>query len=193
MPGSAMGPTITVAPNTTTTYTVTGTDANNCRDTAKTVITVIPAPQAATVTPSSATICVGDSITLRATSKATTFSSGTQASMNTINGDASSYPAPYTLIYGGQRMQMLILASELSAAGFTANSTLNSIQFPVVSRGTNWSQHTNALQNLQISIGSTTLASISAFQTGLTPVYASYWWPAHANVGIGQRIKCCRA
>lgn len=63
MPGSLSGSPITVSPATTTTYTVTGTDANGCTDTGTRLITVNAAPTL-TVTPAAPSICPGGSVTL---------------------------------------------------------------------------------------------------------------------------------
>ena len=50
-------------PTATITYTVTGTDANGCVNTASTTVTVIPSPTV-TATSSSASVCTGGSVTL---------------------------------------------------------------------------------------------------------------------------------
>ena len=59
------GATVTANPLTTTTYTVTGTDANGCINTATVNVAVNSLP-AITVTPASVTICNGSSTTLTA-------------------------------------------------------------------------------------------------------------------------------
>jgi trimeric autotransporter adhesin len=55
----------TVSPVTTTTYTVIGTNANNCQSTDQVVVTVVNAP-AASITASATTICAGAPVTLTA-------------------------------------------------------------------------------------------------------------------------------
>ena len=65
MPGSLVGTTITVSPLTTTTYTVTGSDASGCANTATTTVTVNPLP-VVNITTSSNAICLGSSATLAA-------------------------------------------------------------------------------------------------------------------------------
>ncbi len=60
---SAISPTITPSPTVNTTYTVTGTNANNCRNTATSAVVVNPLP---TITVNNATICKGTSATLTA-------------------------------------------------------------------------------------------------------------------------------
>ena len=64
-PGNQSGNSITVSPTSTTVYTVIATDANNCSGTTTTTVTVTPTP-VTVVTPSSVTICNGQSIVLTA-------------------------------------------------------------------------------------------------------------------------------
>jgi gliding motility-associated-like protein len=61
-----------VAPTTTTTYTVTGTDANGCVNTDEITVTVNPIPNV-NAGPDQ-TICIGASVTLSATGSADTYS-----------------------------------------------------------------------------------------------------------------------
>ncbi len=60
---SSTGASVTGSPNTTTTYTVVGTDVNGCKDTATAHIVVSPSP---VLTPSNQTICAGDAATITA-------------------------------------------------------------------------------------------------------------------------------
>ena len=62
-PVNMNGTTILLNPTTTATYTVTGTDANGCVNTAMTTVTVNPLPTV-TATSSSAAVCAGGSVTL---------------------------------------------------------------------------------------------------------------------------------
>ncbi len=70
---------INVTPTTTTTYTVTGTDANGCTGTAEVTVNVFP-NLTVNITPAAPAICDGDSIQLLVTSNGTvpvyTWSSG---------------------------------------------------------------------------------------------------------------------
>lgn len=63
--GLGTGAIKTVAPNTTTIYTITGTSGTGCSNTTTKTVTVNPLPSI-TITPSSVTICNGQSITLLA-------------------------------------------------------------------------------------------------------------------------------
>ncbi|WP_345257882.1 glycine-rich protein [Flaviaesturariibacter amylovorans] len=98
----------------------------------------------------------------------TTWTSGSQSATNT----STSYPAPYSAYYGGQRMQFLIRASELTAQGYGAGSRIKAISFPVQSLGSHWSGPLTGLRNFQMSIGHTALTALSSFQSGLTQVIA---------------------
>jgi gliding motility-associated-like protein len=69
-PGNQSGSTITVSPTSTTTYTVTGTDANGCVNTGTVQITVNPLP-AVTAAASIPAICIGGSTTLTASGAST--------------------------------------------------------------------------------------------------------------------------
>ena len=62
---STTGATVTANPTTTTTYTVVGTDGNGCVNTTNITVTVNQLPTL-TVTPASASICEGSSVTLTA-------------------------------------------------------------------------------------------------------------------------------
>jgi len=73
----------TVAPTTTTEYTVTGTDGNGCSNTASITITVNPIPSV-TLNAAPSTICNGSSTTLTATGATTySWSGGLPGSGNT--------------------------------------------------------------------------------------------------------------
>ena len=63
-PGNLSGSTVTVSPTANTTYTVTGTDANGCVNTATTSVNVNTLPQV-NATATSNSICIGSSATLQ--------------------------------------------------------------------------------------------------------------------------------
>lgn len=65
MPGSLTGSSVADAPASSTTYTVTGTDANGCTATAVTSVTVNPLP-AVNASTTSPVICAGENTTLNA-------------------------------------------------------------------------------------------------------------------------------
>jgi gliding motility-associated-like protein len=74
---SPTGTTVTAGPLTTTVYTVTGTDANNCSDTGIATVVVNPLPPVAVNSPS---VCPGSTATLIASGATSyTWSSGTSS------------------------------------------------------------------------------------------------------------------
>jgi len=92
---SANGSPVTANPTTTTSYTVTGTDANGCVNTATTTVTVNPLP---TLALTSGFICNGSTATLTATgastytwSPATGLSSTTGSSVTGNPGSTTQY------------------------------------------------------------------------------------------------------
>ncbi|MBL7933332.1 MAG: T9SS type A sorting domain-containing protein, partial [Bacteroidia bacterium] len=129
---------------------------------------VSPTPPGFSLTPSSASLCIGNSQTITASLPITspTLTAGSQSGQNSL----SNYPAPYSIYYGGQKMQILVLANELSAAGFTIGTPINSIQFPVVSKGSNWGTVVNSCQNFMVGMKSTTLASLTGFESNIVNV-----------------------
>jgi hypothetical protein len=70
-PGNLTGDSITVAPNSTLSYTVTGTDTNGCTNTSVQLVTVYPLPTV-NATASSSPVCQGSTTTLIGTG-ATTY------------------------------------------------------------------------------------------------------------------------
>ena len=64
-PGNLSGSSVTVSPITTTTYTVTGTDASGCVNTSTVTVNVNASP-VVTATTANASICMGDTTTLTA-------------------------------------------------------------------------------------------------------------------------------
>lgn len=172
--GSVSGQNISVTPTAAGTYlyTVAAYDATlGCNTSSNVSVTVNGLPAAPAVTPASAQLCPGG-IQMLTVNTVAQYDFGTQAAQNSASTTATGYPAPYTVYYGGQRMQMLITAAELTASGYKAGSQFTSVQFPVVSLGSNWGTTLTGLTDFQMSIGATSLTSISAFQTGLTQVVA---------------------
>jgi hypothetical protein len=164
-------------------YTVAVTYANGCSAVSvPTIVTVNPNPTAVIISPDSASICIGSIQRLVSSGGLKVYNCGTQANLNTASGNlATDYPAPYTIVFGGQRMQMLIRASELTAAGFSNGSGFISIQFPVVSLGSGWGTTVTSCNSFKVSIGNTALTKLSDFQNGLTTVVA----PADFTPAIG--------
>lgn len=102
-PGNLTGASVTVSPASTTTYTVTGTNAAGCTGTAQVTVTVQPClVPVANFTGSDTMICVGDCInftdlsTNSPTSWSWTFSGSSTASSNSQNPANICYPTAGT-------------------------------------------------------------------------------------------------
>jgi hypothetical protein len=97
--------------------------------------------------------------------------------VGTATTTATGNPNPYYTTFEGNKVQFLIKASELQAAGLSAG-TINSIGFDVLGVTT-----TLALTNYTVSIGTTNLAALTTtFETGLTPVFTSPAYTVQPNV-----------
>lgn len=89
---------------------------------------------------------------------------------------SSGNPNPFYTTYMGNKVQMLVTAAELQAAGFTAGY-INSIGFEVLSATT-----TLDLTNFNIKIGETSAANLTTtWETGLTTVYTNPAYTVQAN------------
>lgn len=168
-PGEATSQAITVSPATTTTYTVTAT-VNGCSANAQQTITVNPLPSMVTITPPSATICQGSSIELNASGGNVGASGtlGTGTSSTVASTSASTLgPNPFQSFYGGAKQQIIVLASELTSLGLTANSGISSIAFNLSA------VESRTLQNYVVKMQHTSLSaftSTSFVMTGFTTV-----------------------
>ncbi len=167
-PGDLQGPAQTVSPNSTTIFTVTAHDpVTDCNNNATIGVTVLPTPSEVTIDPPSANILQGTIQPLVASGGdlQVTGVFGTSATVNSTSG----YPAPYTNYYGGTKHQMMILASELSGAGFTAGMAIATIQFNVTTIGSSFA---GTLTDFQIDMGTTTATTLTStsFIEGLTNV-----------------------
>ncbi|MBK8683833.1 MAG: gliding motility-associated C-terminal domain-containing protein [Bacteroidetes bacterium] len=78
------GATVSASPTGSTSYTITGTSVNGCSNTISNTVTINPLP-ALSATPSSATICIGDSVTLNMNG-ANTYSWFPTAGLNQSTG-----------------------------------------------------------------------------------------------------------
>lgn len=99
-------------------------------------------------------VCKGDTISLN-----TVANTVIKVGSGTLTNSSTGYPAPYGNWYESARHQFLFLASELSAAGLTAGN-VNGISFNATALN-----GSDPLTNYNIAIATTTLTSITAFQT----------------------------
>ncbi|CAI8200664.1 MAG: Uncharacterised protein [Flavobacteriaceae bacterium] len=104
--GLGLGQTIMVTPTTTTTYSVTGTDANGCIGTDQQTVMVNPVPAAPTINPSSVTeYCKGDlnpsaiTVTANAGHIVNWYNSSMQFLYSGANGPVPNTSNPGTLTY----------------------------------------------------------------------------------------------
>jgi len=68
MPGSLTGPSVNVSPTTTTTYTISTADANNCPGANVTIVVTVHPPLSITISPNEAT-CPGGSVSFTASAQ----------------------------------------------------------------------------------------------------------------------------
>jgi hypothetical protein len=155
---------ITATPSVSTTYTVNALDTAGCQVSQTVAIAVNQSPVVtATATPT--VVCSGSPVQLNLTN--TTPPPIVTVGTGTITNTNTGYPAPYGNWYWGARHQFLITAAELTAAGMSAGQ-ISSLAFDVTNTNTS-AAHTN----FTISMGSTSLTSITTFQSGLTQVYTA--------------------
>ena len=107
------------------------------------------------------TVCLGVPVQLNAT-----YNTSKQVGAGTLTNSSTTYPAPYGNWYGGARHQFLFTASELQLAGLTAGN-INTLALDAVNLNS-----TIPLDGFQISMGTTTITSLTAFQT--TPLTNCY-------------------
>jgi len=100
----------------------------------------------------------------------------------TANSSPTGYPCPIQDFYEGSRMQFLYLASELQSAGISAGF-INSIKFNAVSITTQTATNFTAIEQLNISIGTTSSSSLdnTIWETGTTSVFG----PIDYTVAVG--------
>jgi hypothetical protein len=98
---------------------------------------------------------------------------GTGTNINTQAAFSSTdYPSPYNNWYGGSKHQMMIRASELTAAGFSAGN-ITSISFTMAAIGSTLASNP-VLQNFTIGMKTTSSTALgSTFETGFATVFPS--------------------
>ena len=166
MPGNLSGALQTVYPAGTTIYTAMANDLlTGCNASESVAVTVLPTPSEITVTPAAPAINAGTIQQLAATGGVVNISR--VFGNGTTTNAATGYPSPYNNYFGGSKHQMLILASELTAAGIPAGAPINSIMFTVTGVGSTFS---GSLNNFQIDMAHTTSTVLSgaSFIGGLT-------------------------
>jgi hypothetical protein len=174
--GAGTGVSVNVSPTLTTKYYVDAADNsggtfNGCTNRDSVTVTVNPVPSPVNITPVSATICPGSVAELLTATGGTLASSIQIGTGNTQNAtNATLNMPPYGNYYTGNRHQILVLASELTAAGLTAGKAINSLAFDVLS-------NTNALgyNGFTIKLGHTPATALTTtfLTSSTTTVYTA--------------------
>lgn len=119
---ATVGNSVSANPASTIAYTVTGTDANNCSNTAVATVTVNPLPN---VTASSATICAGSSASLAASGAASyNWNPSTGLNSSTLANPSAS-PASTTAY--------TVTGTDINNCKNTATATVTVNALPIVS------------------------------------------------------------
>ena len=132
-------------PTQTTTFFVTATSADNCVKNTSTTITILPLFPPVSITASDSVLCDNDSAQLTISfggqtptacglSPTPCYGTSSTGSVGTGNqsNTAATWPAPFGNQRNSAKHQMLVLASELTGAGFSAGM-ITGIAFDVTS------------------------------------------------------------
>ena len=168
------GSSITVTPNTSTTYTVTGISAEGCSNTASISITVNPVPNvSANASPN--TICIGGSSTLSASGANTyLWSNGSSGASITVSPNSTT---TYTVIgasTAGCTNTATITVYVSTTINITANANPSSIcegAYSILSASGadtyNWSNSMN-LSTITVTPTNTTSYTVTGYSGGCT-------------------------
>ncbi|MBA5793624.1 T9SS type A sorting domain-containing protein [Flavobacterium sp. xlx-214] len=168
----------TFNPTVATTYTLTATQSagNKCAKSIEIKVDVNPVP---VITTNVATVdaCVNNITELNATISGipaqAVFGTGTAVTGTT------SPPNPLSAWYGGNRTQLLFLASELTAQGLVAGSTINAVSWDIAAH------NSQTCNDFTIRIGHATGANLTAGfvpKSGLTQVYNQTFTPSQIGL-----------
>jgi hypothetical protein len=177
-PPTGVGATVTAAPTATTTYTVTGTDANGCKGSATRLITVNPLPTVAITVTGSASVCSGDSATLTASGAATYAWTPVTGVGNTSAATTKIAPAATTTytVTGTDANGCVKTATQVVTVRTRPNVTTGPATLAAICAGATakiWSQSTTTgttfawtpATGLNVTTGDTVLATPAATTT----------------------------
>lgn len=172
----------TFNPSVTTTYTLTASNASGCTRTATMIVTVNSITDVS-VTAASTSVCSGQVSQLTASggTAGAQATVGTGTTTNTSDTSSSAYPVPYGAYYENSKQQYLIRASELTALGLSAGSTIKNITFDVTTLNS-----AGVHKSYTISIGNTSQSAIATWENSLTTVFGpvDYQPVAGANTHV---------
>ncbi|MBL0053837.1 MAG: hypothetical protein IPP29_21245 [Bacteroidetes bacterium] len=169
LPGCVRGTANTAQTECATFTPVTVPNINGCFGSCNRIKTVTVGVGAIpTVTPTGSVVidaCDSASIQLNANAVSSNFVS-VNANIGTgiIQNTTTTEPAPYGNFWGSNRTQMLIQASELSAAGLVNGSSLSALKFDIVN-----TNGTAALDGFTISLGLTNATALTSGAPIATP------------------------
>jgi Secretion system C-terminal sorting domain len=141
-------------------YTTAVGDGSPLNDT--TNLTVTKSPFFTTTTLPNDSVCLGVPVQLTSF-----YDPSKQVGNGTVTNAFFQYPAPYGNYNGGAKNQFLFTAAELTAAGITAGNITSMALDATNLNGT------DPLAGFQISMGTTTVTSLTQFQTGLTSCFTT--------------------
>ncbi len=169
------GANVNASPSATTTYTVTGTDANGCVNTATAVITVAPYPTGVSATATPTSVCANGTSTLTASAA---------SGMSTYSFQATG--GTFTPISGGTAV-----ATSTSAADFlgdTKTSVSIPVGFPFMFNGVSYS-NVVAMSDGYISFNAAAASSLTnnlaTSATTQRPLIAPLWDDLDGASGSG--------
>ncbi len=167
---TTIGNSVSANPNVTTQYTVTGTDANGCVNSALSTLTVHPLPN---VNTNSATICKGSNTTLTATGANTyNWNPGTGLS-NSTSANPTASPNATT--------SYTVTGTDLNNCQDTATATVTVNPLPLVS------------VNPPNSSGCAPVC-VNFSNTGTTSANATYNWNfGNGTLSTSQAVQSCYA
>lgn len=142
---STTGTTVTANPTSTTTYTITGTSSLGCVNSTTVTVTVLPLPNIS-ITPTSSTICSGDSVSLTASGQATTYSWAPSTGLSSTSGATVIAKPTITTTY-------TITGTSTSGCINTTSITVTVLPLPNVSGGPNVTFCTGGSATLSASSG----------------------------------------
>jgi hypothetical protein len=156
---------VTANPTVSTTYTVTGTDANGCTSTASVVVTVNTYPSAVSVTQGASEVCVNNVMSLTATG-GTIINSTASASQYLMTPSAGTF----TPLSGATAVSSILADTAISTAlplGFSFTFGDNSY--------TTVKADSNGLLSFNNAASSTTTNNLTSPASTLVPFIAPLW------------------